>query len=1202
MKYKQKHIIQKQFFALDFPRSEGAFELQNKLKRLYQSEVLPQVDTLISNLVSPDQFVRIPSLNIDLGDIPLDQLEQVFVDKCLENITDQLNFSYQLIHQNPESELSIVSKEQSILEIFIYFLKTGSLPWQTREEWRNNFQIVVSNALEKDGTSITPNINQLFQDNKQSIKRLIWQFSPEILESVVGLLVGIPLRKDAINLIQYFRKIIESTNNFPFALKYMEESLKESTLTEATLVNKGGKQNASLIKEIIKNWALKLATENWGIVALAMIFEKVQHTDTNPGLISLSKADLEEIIKEVLSQQNISFTTNAKGLSDIRINRYLSALEAKSFDWKTKQESIIEEIPDFRYIDENFIEESLVSGAPKPTTEKEPTNEGALSAKDLENPIVESSSGQVPLNSTDEKIWDHNDLKTLENQPIVKKEGNPPAEQKAILGESEKEFRTEKEVGEVKSSKNEPEKTSLEQENIFSSKSTETTVDSETEQRIIDQTSNPKIPKTEVKNIEDPTATLETKNATKSSLSAPHKNDKENGEKETQELVRKDILEDKEIGNQETSHDKSVNNEDNFQDKLVSDSNFSNQIDTKDQNAAIFEKESIETPQQSRSKTLGDDTSDLLTQNQKEQIEPLIDKSMPKFEDEIEFIQSKGIKLAQFEADEEKKEVTLKNNLEVLPQNEDAEGIDSFEKLPIQEEIDEEKKQLFNEKINKSGDSIPQSPLLKEDVASDKTETSLEGNNKENWVENSGKQDQINTPTLTKQFDLTEDFDHQTFHGQISDASDLVNPKKDQETDKDQMTQSSQNDETTIDTNQEEEGRGSKDLLKEIVKLKELATILDKKLSKQKNSKPIESNPTKNIETEELSNPGEINDYKNLGEEYLTQKTTSEINLEPPSEGVSQDSSTPLIENETQSVNLENSEIGNDNLNTLNEDSMEIHQIEAIDQITTSELTSSEDDSHPMYLSASGSKHSSEIQEEESGEDTQSDYVDQQSEHQSDNKSNEFEVHPKRVVSESVKANYEAYKNRQIPTEGNTPKIAYNLVNKVTGEYYLENAGLILLAPFFTNFFNKLEYLEKGQFKNEQLHNKAIAITQYLVNYQDQFEEFELVLNKVLCGYTVDMAIQKEIEISPSEKEEARKLLESAIEHWGALKSTSPEGLQYAFLSRKGKLSYSEDDQAWTLQVENKPIDILLDKLPFGWTYSAVKLPWMDNLVKVDWA
>ena len=83
--------------------------------------------------------------------------------------------------------------------------------------------------------------------------------------------------------------------------------------------------------------------------------------------------------------------------------------------------------------------------------------------------------------------------------------------------------------------------------------------------------------------------------------------------------------------------------------------------------------------------------------------------------------------------------------------------------------------------------------------------------------------------------------------------------------------------------------------------------------------------------------------------------------------------------------------------------------------------------------------------------------------------------------------------------------------------------------------------------------------------------------------------------------ETADGLIKAAIGYWTVLKNTSPEGLRETFLRRSGKLSNRAEGEGWRLQIERKTVDILLEKLPMGWSYSVIKLPWMAEMVFVEW-
>jgi hypothetical protein len=174
--------------------------------------------------------------------------------------------------------------------------------------------------------------------------------------------------------------------------------------------------------------------------------------------------------------------------------------------------------------------------------------------------------------------------------------------------------------------------------------------------------------------------------------------------------------------------------------------------------------------------------------------------------------------------------------------------------------------------------------------------------------------------------------------------------------------------------------------------------------------------------------------------------------------------------------------------------------------------------------------------------------------------------------------------------------IALSPDEKATG-IYLNHAGLVLLHPFLKPYFEDAGLLAGSQFQNETCQQIAIYLLHYLATHQTSPPEYELVLPKLLCGWPLNEAVHYS-ELPDAALTEAEHLLQTVIHYWDALKNTSPDGLREGFLQRSGKLTRT-GETAWKLQVEQQSIDVLLSRLPWG--VSMVKLPWMDNLLTVEW-
>jgi len=120
----------------------------------------------------------------------------------------------------------------------------------------------------------------------------------------------------------------------------------------------------------------------------------------------------------------------------------------------------------------------------------------------------------------------------------------------------------------------------------------------------------------------------------------------------------------------------------------------------------------------------------------------------------------------------------------------------------------------------------------------------------------------------------------------------------------------------------------------------------------------------------------------------------------------------------------------------------------------------------------------------------------------------------------------------------------------------------------------------------------------YLATGSSEAPEYALGMAKFLCGMPHDMPIDRVSLLSEQDVEEADAMLQAVIEHWEALGKVSNDSLREGFLQRDGKLSRRDGD--WLLQVESKTLDILIGRLPWG--LSIVKLPWMPEMLHVEWS
>ncbi len=162
---------------------------------------------------------------------------------------------------------------------------------------------------------------------------------------------------------------------------------------------------------------------------------------------------------------------------------------------------------------------------------------------------------------------------------------------------------------------------------------------------------------------------------------------------------------------------------------------------------------------------------------------------------------------------------------------------------------------------------------------------------------------------------------------------------------------------------------------------------------------------------------------------------------------------------------------------------------------------------------------------------------------------------------------------------------------------YVNNAGAVILHPYLWRLFGVLDLLENNDLKDETAQTKAVHLINYLVFKSIEGEESQWILNKILLGIPIEQALLPDIELTEKEMDTCESLLQGIIANWTALRQTSNENLRISFLQREGKLTDEPDN--WVLRVQNSGFDILLERLPWG--LNPLKTHAMKKIMVVEW-
>lgn len=165
----------------------------------------------------------------------------------------------------------------------------------------------------------------------------------------------------------------------------------------------------------------------------------------------------------------------------------------------------------------------------------------------------------------------------------------------------------------------------------------------------------------------------------------------------------------------------------------------------------------------------------------------------------------------------------------------------------------------------------------------------------------------------------------------------------------------------------------------------------------------------------------------------------------------------------------------------------------------------------------------------------------------------------------------------------------------IQDEYYIKNAGLIIIHPYLKHFLQNCDLLANdGSILDIDI---AVHALHYTATKKENRPESEMVFEKFMCGVPVSTIVDRSITLPDHVKSQSEELLKAVLQNWEALKNASPDLLRNEFLQRPGKISFKDNNPK--LFVERKTQDILLDRLP--WNIGICKLPWSQKLLFTNW-
>lgn len=172
----------------------------------------------------------------------------------------------------------------------------------------------------------------------------------------------------------------------------------------------------------------------------------------------------------------------------------------------------------------------------------------------------------------------------------------------------------------------------------------------------------------------------------------------------------------------------------------------------------------------------------------------------------------------------------------------------------------------------------------------------------------------------------------------------------------------------------------------------------------------------------------------------------------------------------------------------------------------------------------------------------------------------------------------------------------------ITDEIIVENAGIVLLQPFFPSVFKNLGFLnEKNQWIDEEAQVLAIYTLYYIATGEWEASEDQVLIEKILTGFPLENVlplVEKKDILTEALAAQMEELLEVIHDNWKPMRNCTWTGLRNDFLTRSAQLE-KMDEMNYKLILEPHMLDVLLPLK--NWGMSLVKYSWMEGMVFVEW-
>ncbi|WP_199139832.1 contractile injection system tape measure protein [Pedobacter sp. ASV12] len=180
-----QHIIARLNWDTTFNQRENSVMLQNRLSNWSNNIMARELASLFDEICPLDQYWQLDSLQLNLGQISLDELEATLSVRLLSQLKEQLRDRF--LQQATKLHITFTDETTADLELITTFLQQGVMSWNKRLAKADINQLLVL-QFAHNHTALIERLKTLGKASLQVRKRMAWQFNEE---HMVGLIKGL---------------------------------------------------------------------------------------------------------------------------------------------------------------------------------------------------------------------------------------------------------------------------------------------------------------------------------------------------------------------------------------------------------------------------------------------------------------------------------------------------------------------------------------------------------------------------------------------------------------------------------------------------------------------------------------------------------------------------------------------------------------------------------------------------------------------------------------------------------------------------------------------------------------------------------------------------------------------------------------------------------------------------------------------------